>query len=143
MDKMEKVDEEVNIADLIPIGGMEGGQYVEGKFGQELTARTEKLWKIKEEQAEKLASRVGGKTVNLKLDWGTEWVVVMRPLPYLHIYFFLQLYAPEFENEVRVLFHKKVVHPDVSDINIEDVYDITRLMANALVRAADRIIEEE
>ncbi|MHC1635012.1 MAG: DUF3786 domain-containing protein [Candidatus Methanospirareceae archaeon] len=122
--------------DLIAFGQIRGGELMELKFADEMTARTEELWKIRREQAEELAKLVGGETVDLKLDSATEWGVVVRPLPYLHIYFFLQLYEPEFPNEVRVLFDKRV---NESDIDIADVYDITRLMSNALVRAAGRI----
>lgn len=122
--------------DLITFGQIEGGEFMEQKFGEEMTARMKEVQEIKREEAEKLAKLVGGEVADLKLDSATEWGIVMRPLPYLHIYYFLQLYEPEFQNEVRVLFNKEV---NKSDIDIADVYDITRMMSNALVRAAGRI----
>ncbi|MHC1566261.1 MAG: hypothetical protein ACXQS7_06245 [Candidatus Syntropharchaeia archaeon] len=130
---MRKIDRN----DLITIGEMEGGWFIEDKFKDEMTARTEVLWEVKKEKAEELASLAGGEVVDLKIDSATEWAIVMNPIGGLNIYFILQLYAPEFENEIRVLLGKEVKETDTP---VEDVYDLTRLCANALVRAAKRIL---
>jgi len=82
---------------------------------------------------EKVAKSVGGVVVDFALDSASEWAVMMEPIKNLKIYYILQRYSPEFDNEVTVLYDKEVRR---IGIPMDDLYDFTRLCANALVRAA-------
>jgi hypothetical protein len=86
--------------------------------------------------AEQIASFVGGKLVDLALDSATDWAIMMEPISNLRIYYVLQRYSPEFEDEVIALYGKETAS---IGIPIDDLYDFTRLCANALVRAAKNI----
>lgn len=86
--------------------------------------------------AEKIASLVGGKLVDLTLDSATDWTIKIEPISNLRIYYVLQRYSPEFEDEVIALYSKETAS---IEIPIDDLYDFTRLCANALVRAAKNI----
>ena len=58
---------------------------------------------------------------------------MMEPLRDVKIYFVLQRYSPEFENEVLIFYGKET---GSVGIPVEDLYDFTHLCADALVRAA-------
>ena len=113
---------------------------IDMKFRSEMAIRTDVLKRIDLEKAKELSSLTGGKLVDLKLDSATEWAIVMEPERNFKVYFILQRYSPEFEDEIRVMFGAELVE---KDIPISDAYDWTRLCSNALVRAAKRILGEE
>ncbi|HEX59305.1 MAG TPA: hypothetical protein ENF26_04055 [Methanomicrobia archaeon] len=126
---MRRVDEN----ELITIGAVEGGQFVAEKFENEMRERTGELRRLTKEQAEKLAAALEGECVAVK---NAEWSIVMKPLPYFHIYFVL---ASD-KSGIRVLFDKKVLE---AGMPVDDVYDITRLVSNALVRKARKLFQNE
>jgi hypothetical protein len=103
---------------------------------REMAIRTKDLRLVNKAMAEKIASFVGGKLVDLTLDSATDWAIMMEPINNLRIYYVLQRYSPEFEDEVIALYGKETAS---IGIPIDDLYDFTRLCANALVRAAKNI----
>jgi hypothetical protein len=101
-----------------------------------MAIRTKDFRLVSKPMAEKIASSVGGQIVDLVLDSATEWTIMMEPIRNLRIYYILQRYSPEFEDEVIALYGRDA---DSIKIPIDDLYDFTRLCANALVRAAKNI----
>ena len=51
----------------------------------------------------------------------------------LNIYYVFQRYSPEFENELLTFYGKETVN---IEIPVDDLYDFTRLYANAIVRVS-------
>ncbi len=100
---------------------------------REMAFRTKDLRLVDKTMAQQIASVVGGRLVDLVIDSATDWAIMMKPLNNLKIYFVLQRYSPEFEDEVLTLYDKETVN---IGIPVDDLYDFTRLCANALVRAA-------
>ena len=103
---------------------------------REMAIRTKDLRLITKAMAQQIASLVGGKLVDLTIDSATDWAIMMKPLKNLEIYYVLQRYSPEFEDEVLTLYGKETTS---IGIPVDDLYDFTRLCANALVRAARNI----
>ncbi|MDF2955991.1 hypothetical protein [Candidatus Alkanophaga liquidiphilum] len=120
----------VNESALITINAIEGGQFVAEKFENEMRERTKELCRLSKEQAEKLAEALEGELVALG---NAEWSIVMKPLPYFHIYFALV------SDGIKVLFDKKALE---AGMPVDDAYDITRLVSNALVRKARKLFPE-
>ena len=100
---------------------------------REMAFRTKDLRLVDKKMAQQIASFVGGRLVDLVIDSATDWAIMMKPLNDLKIYFVLQRYSPEFEDEVLALYGRETVN---IGIPVDDLYDFTRLCANALVRAA-------
>lgn len=129
---MEKIERSQLLA-LKQMGYGEGSYAVDSMHKREMAIRTKDLRLVSKLIAEKIASSVGGQVVDFTLDSATEWAVMMEPIRNLRIYYVLQRYSPEFEDEVIVLYGKDAA---AIGIPIDDLYDFTRLCANALVRAA-------
>ena len=100
---------------------------------REMAFRTKDLRLVDKTMAQQIASVVGGRLVDLVIDSATDWAIIMKPLNNLKIYFVLQRYSPEFEDEVLTLYGKETAN---IGIPVDDLYDFTRLCANALVRAS-------
>jgi len=100
---------------------------------REMASRTKELRLVDKTMAQQIASVVGGRLVDFVIDSATDWAIMMKPLKDLTIYFVLQRYSPEFEDEVLTLYGKETAN---IGIPVDDLYDFTRLCANALVRAA-------
>jgi hypothetical protein len=103
---------------------------------REMAIRTKDLKLVNKAMANQIAAPVGGKLVDLTLDSATEWATMMQPIRNLKIYYVLQRYSPEFEDEVVALYGKETAN---IEIPIDDLYDFTRLCANALVREAKKL----
>jgi len=106
---------------------------IDNMHKREMAIRTKDLRLVTKAMAQQVASLVGGKLVDLAVDSATDWAIMMKPLKNLEIYYVLQRYSPEFEDEVLTLYGKETMS---IGIPIDDLYDFTRLCANALVRAA-------
>ena len=132
---MEKV-ERTQLLALKEMGYGQSSYAVDTMHKREMSVRTKDLRLINKAIAEEIAALVGGKLVDLTLDSATEWAIMMQPLSNLKIYCVLQLYSPEFEDEVVALYGKEA---ESIGIPIDDLYDFTRLCANALVRAAKKL----
>ena len=63
---------------------------------------------------------------------------MMEPIRSLKIYYILQRNSPEFEDEVLTFYDKEIKK---IKIPIDDLYDFTRLCANALVRVARSVLK--
>lgn len=125
--------ERSDVVALKELGYGEGCRPIESMHKREMTIRTKELRKTTKDQVEKIIQRIGGKMVDFSVNEATEWAVVFSPLQNLKIYYLLQRYSPEFEDEILTFYGK-----ETKDINIpiDDLYDFTRLYANSLVRAS-------
>jgi hypothetical protein len=86
-------------------------------------------------EAEKVAAKIGGKLVDLTINESTEWAMLFSPIKNLSIYYVYQRYSPEFEDEVLTFYGKETAK---TEIPVDDLYDFTRLYANALVRTSNQ-----
>jgi hypothetical protein len=109
---------------------------IDSMHKREMAIRTKDLRLVTKAMAQQIASLVGGKLVDLTIDSATDWAIMMKPLKNIEIYYVLQRYSPEFEDEVLTLYGKETTS---IGIPVDDLYDFTRLCANALVRAARNI----
>jgi hypothetical protein len=129
---LEKIEKSQVLA-MKEMGYGDGCYAIDSMHKREMAIRTKDLRLVNKVMIEKIASLVGGKIVDLSLDSATDWAIMLEPIGNLKIYYVLQRYSPEFEDEVVVLYDKEAAS---IGIPIDDLYDFTRLCANALVRAA-------
>ena len=129
---MEKVEKSKLFA-LKELGYEQNCLAIESVHKKEMAERTKELSKVDKAMAQQIADMVGGKVVDLTIDESTDWAIVMEPLRNVKIYFILQRYSPEFENEVLTFYGKETASVGIP---IEDLFDFTHLSADALVRAA-------
>jgi hypothetical protein len=129
---MEKV-ENSRIFALKELGYEQNCLAIERMHKKEMAERTKELRKVDKAMAKQVAELVGGKAVDLTIDDATDWTIVMEPLRNLKIYFVLQRYSPEFEDEVLTFYGEKTASVGIP---VEDLFDFTHLCADALVRAA-------
>ena len=132
---MEKIERSQVLA-LKELGYGESGYTIDSMHKREMAVRTKELRLVDKAVAQQISVVVGGKLVDLNIDSATDWAIMMEPILNLKIYYVLQRYSPEFEDEVLALFGKETRN---IGIPIDDLYDFTRLCANALVRAAKNI----
>ena len=132
---MEKI-ERSQVRAIKELGYGEGGYTVDSMHKREMAIRTKDLRLVTKEMVQQIATAVDGTLVDLIIDSATDWAIMMKPLKNLEIYYVLQRYSPEFEDEVLTLYSKDTA---TIGIPIDDLYDFTRLCANALVRAARNI----
>ncbi len=132
---MEKIERSQILA-LKEMGYGEGSYAIDSMHKREMTIRTKDLRAVDKTIAEKIALQLGGRIVDLTLDSATAWAILMEPIKKLKIYYVLQRYSPEFEDEVVALYDKEATK---IAIPIDDLYDFTRLCANALVREAKNL----
>jgi len=129
---MKKIEKSQVLA-MKELGYGQGCYAIDSMHKREMAIRTKDLRLITKAMAQQIASLVGGKLVDLTIDSATDWAIMMKPLKNLEIYYVLQRYSPEFEDEVLTLYGKETTS---IGIPVDDLYDFTRLCANALVRAA-------
>jgi hypothetical protein len=129
---VEKVEKSKLFA-LKELGYEQNCLAIERMHKKEMAERTKELSKVNKAMAQKVADIVGGKVVNLEIDDATDWAIVMEPLRNVKIYFVLQRYSPEFEDEVLTFYGKETTSVGIP---VEDLFDFTHLSADALVRAA-------
>jgi len=131
---MEKIEKSQVLA-MKELGYGQNCYAIDSMHKREMIIRTKDLRLVNKAMAEQIASFVGGRLVDLTLDSATDWAIMMEPISNLRIYYVLQRYSPEFEDEVIALYGKATAS---IGIPIDDLYDFTRLCANALVRAAKK-----
>jgi hypothetical protein len=90
---MEKI-EKAQVLALKEMGYGEGCYAIDSMHKREMTIRTKDLRLVNKTMAEKIASIVGGKLVDLTLDSATDWAIMMEPINNLKIYYVLQRYSP-------------------------------------------------
>ena len=127
--KIERSD----VVALKELGYGEGCRYIEAMHKREMAYRMKDLKLDTLKEAEHAASILGGELVDFSVNESTEWAMVFAPLKKLKIYFVFQKYSPEFENEILTFYGKETAK---TEIPVDDLYDFTRLYANALVRAS-------
>ena len=132
---MEKIEKSQVLA-LKEMGYGESCYAIDSMHKREMAIRTKELRFANKAMAEKIASLVGGKLVDLTLDSASDWAIMMEPINNLRIYYILQRYSPEFEDEVIALYGKAAAG---IGIPVDDLYDFTRLCANVLVRAVKNL----
>jgi hypothetical protein len=135
---MNKIERSQVVA-LKEMGYGEGSYAMDNMHKREMAVRTKDLQLVDKVTIDKIARTVGGEIVDLAIDSASEWAIMMEPIEKLKIYYILQRYSPEFDDEVAVLYDKEVL--DIR-IPIDDLYDFTRLCANALVRASKAIVHQ-
>jgi hypothetical protein len=118
---------------LKELGYGEGCRYIDAMHKREMAFRVKDLLISNKNEAQKVASKIGGKLVDFVLNDSTEWAMVFSPLKNLNIYYLFQRYSPEFENELLTFYGKETLN---IEIPVDDLYDFTRLYANAIVRAS-------
>jgi hypothetical protein len=128
---MEKIERNQVFA-LKELGYGEGSYAIESMHKREMAIRTKDLRLVDKALAGQLSEAAGGKLVDFQVDSATEWTIMMQPIRNLKIYYALQRYSPEFEDEIRAFYGEETKS---LGIPIDDLYDFTRLCANALVRA--------
>jgi hypothetical protein len=129
---MEKV-EKSRIFALKELGYEQNCLAIESMHKKEMAERTKELSKVDKALALQVAAQVGGRVVDLAIDDATDWAIVMEPLRNVKIYFVLQRYRPEFDDEVLTFYGSETASVGIP---VEDLYDFTHLCADALVRAA-------
>lgn len=127
--KIERSD----VVALKELGYGDGCRYIEAMHKKEMAFRVKDLMISNAYEAEQIAVKVGAKLVNFSINESTEWAMVFSPLKNLKIYYLFQRYSPEFENEILTFYGKETAS---TEIPIDDLYDFTRLYANAIVRAS-------
>jgi len=129
---MKKI-ERAQVLALKELGYGQSCLAIDSMHKREMAVRTKDLRLVTKAMAQHIVTVVDGKVVDLIIDSATDWAIMMKPLKNLEIYYVLQRYSPEFEDEVLTLYGKETMN---TGIPIDDLYDFTRLCANALVRAA-------
>jgi hypothetical protein len=129
---VEKVEKSKLFA-LKELGYEQNCLAIESMHKKEMAERTKELSKLDKAMAQQVADMVGGNVVDIAIDDATDWAIVMEPLRNVKIYFILQRYSPEFENEVLTFYGKETTSVGIP---VEDLFDFTHLCADALVRAA-------
>ena len=132
---MEKIEKSQVLA-MKELGYGQNCYPIDSMHKREMAIRTKDLRPVNKATAEQIASLAGGKLVDLTLDSATDWAIMIEPLNNLKIYYVLQRYSPEFEDEVITFYGKETTS---IGIPVDDLYDFTRLCANALVRAAKNL----
>lgn len=130
--KIERKD----VVALKELGYGEGCRYIEAMHKREMAFRTKDLNLRDKSEAEKVVLKIGGKMVDFSLNEATEWTMEFTPVNNIRIYYVFQRYSPEFEDEILTFYGKETTQ---TDIPIDDLYDFTRLYANAIVRASKNL----
>jgi hypothetical protein len=134
---MDKIDTSQVLA-LKELGYGQGCYAIDSMHKREMAIRTKDLKLLDKNTALLVSKIVGGELVNLAIDEASEWAIMMEPIRSLKIYYILQRNSPEFEDEVLTFYDKAIKN---IEIPIDDLYDFTRLCANAIVRVAREILK--
>jgi len=129
---MENIDR-AQVLGLKELGYGQGCYAIDSMHKREMAIRTKDLRLVNKKNARLISAVVGGELVNLSINEASEWAIMMEPIKNLRIYFVLQRNSPEFEDEVLTFYGDEIKS---IRIPIDDLYDFTRLCANALVRVA-------
>ena len=133
---VENIDR-ARVLGLKELGYGQGCYAIDRMHKREMAIRTKKLRLVDKKTARLISAVVGGKLVNLSINEASEWAITIEPIKNLKIYFVLQRNSPEFEDEVLTFYGEEIEN---IEIPIDDLYDFTRLCANALVRVAKSTI---
>ena len=123
--------ERSDVVALKELGYGEGCRYIDAMHKREMAYRIKDFHITTVKEAENVASLIGGELVDFSVNDSTEWAMVFSPTKNLKIYYVFQKYSPEFEDEILTFYGKETTK---TNIPVDDLYDFTRLYANALVR---------
>jgi hypothetical protein len=136
---MDKIDISQVLA-LKELGYGQGCYAIDSMHKREMAIRTKDLKFLDKKTALLVSKVVGANLVNLAIDEASEWAIMMEPIKSLKIYYILQRNSPEFEDEVLTFYDKAIKN---IEIPIDDLYDFTRLCANALVRVTRSVLKRD
>jgi len=125
---------------LIGLAAFEGGSVHEELVKRAMEFRVQIIKQLSSSEAAQVAEYMGGRLVDCEIDGATAWTMELRPYARFEIYYFLQRYAPEFEDSIRVMYSKGGLEMELPG---EDVATLTILFANAIVYSARRILGRE
>ena len=133
---MQKIDKST----LIGLPAFEGGSVHEGLVKRAMALRVQIVKQFTPSEISQVADYMGGKLVDCKIDEATAWTLGLRPFDRFEIYYFLQKYAPEFEDNIHVMYSR-----DALEIGLpgEDVASLTIIFANAVVYCARKVLGRE
>jgi len=130
----------VDKSTLVGLAAFEGGSVHEGLVKRALAFRVRIIRELISSEVAQVANYMGGRLVDCKIDEATDWTLALRPFATFEIYFFLQRYAPEFEDSIQVMYPKEALEIGLPG---EDVATLTILFANAIVYCARKILGRE
>jgi len=133
---LQKVDKST----LVGLAAFEGGSVHEGLVKRALAFRVRIIRELISSEVARVANYMGGRLVDCKIDEATDWTFAVRPFATFEIYYFLQRYAPEFEDSIQVMYPKEALEIGLPG---EDVATLTILFANAVVYCARKILGRE
>lgn len=130
---MQKIDKST----LIGLPAFEGGSVHEGLVKRAMALRVQIVKQFTPSEISQVADYMGGKLVDCKIDEATAWTLGLRPFDRFEIYYFLQKYAPEFEDNIHVMYSR-----DALEIGLpgEDVASLTIIFANAVIYCARKVL---
>ena len=125
---------------LVGLSAFEGGAVHEGLVNRAMAFRVQIIKQLTSSEIVKVADYMGGRLVDCKIDEATAWTLGLRPFDGFEIYYFVQKYAPEFADNIHVMYSK-----DALEIGLpgEDVASLTILFANAVIYCARKILGRE
>jgi len=130
---LQKIDKST----LIGLPAFEGGSVHEGLVKRAMALRVQIVKQFTPSEISQVADYMGGKLVDCKIDEATAWTLGLRPFDRFEIYYFLQKYAPEFEDNIHVMYSR-----DALEIGLpgEDVASLTIIFANAVIYCARKVL---
>ena len=130
---MQKIDKST----LIGLPAFEGGSVHEGLVKRAMALRVQIVKQFTPSEISQVADYMGGRMIDCKIDEATAWTLGLRPFDRFEIYYFLQKYAPEFEDNIHVMYSR-----DALEIGLpgEDVASLTIIFANAVIYCARKVL---
>jgi len=134
--QLQRVDKST----LVGLAAFEGGSVHEGLVKRALAFRVRIIRELTSSEVAQVANYMGGRLVDCKIDEATDWTLSLRPFAAFEIYYFLQRYAPEFEDSIQAMYPREALEIGLPG---EDVATLTILFANAVVYCARKILGRE
>jgi len=130
---LQKIDKST----LIGLPAFEGGSVHEGLVKRAMALRVQIVKQFTPSEISQVADYMGGRMIDCKIDEATAWTLGLRPFDRFEIYYFLQKYAPEFEDNIHVMYSR-----DALEIGLpgEDVASLTIIFANAVIYCARKVL---
>jgi len=94
---------------LIGLSAFEGGSVHEGLVKRAMAFRVQVIKQLTSSEVAQVTNYMGGRLVDCKIDEATAWTLGLSPFARFEIYYFLQRYAPEFEDNIHVMYSKEAL----------------------------------
>ena len=133
---MQRIDK----SSLVGLAAFEGGSVHEELVKRAMAFRVQIIKQLTSIEVAEVANYMGGRLVDCKIDEATAWTLGLRPFAEFEIYYFLQRYAPEFEDSIHVMYPREALEIGLPG---EDVATLTILFANAVVYCARKVLRRE